>query len=206
MPSKLRLRPIFAPIVKLLAKGFSKIGITPNIATVLMLVCSGVSVYFLFMNNLLWFGIFLFITGIMDGVDGAIARITQKSSPFGGFFDSTSDRLSEGIIFAGLIATRQIYFLILPELSLLLIISAFMLSFLFSYMRARIEIIQKGYDTNIGVMARSERLFFLFIISLLSHFIDFRIFTWGFVIFTLAVCLSTVHRFVDYKRQIDASE
>ncbi len=206
MPSKLRLRPMFAPIVKFIAKFLSKIGVTPNIATILMLVCSGLSVYFLFVNDLLWFGLFLFITGIMDGVDGAIARLTKQTSSFGGFFDSTSDRLSEGIIFAGLIATRQTIFFLSQNLSLLVIFIALISSFLFSYMRARIEIIDKGYDTNVGVMARSERLFFLFIISLLAHFVEISLFTWGFIIFTIAVCLSTIHRFLSYKRQIDATE
>jgi len=50
-----------------------------------------------FIQNLLLFSIFVFITGIMDGCDGAIARLTGKSTKFGGFFDSIMDRFSEFI-------------------------------------------------------------------------------------------------------------
>lgn len=206
MPSKLRLRPIFAPLVKGIAKILSKLGITSNMATILMLFCSFVCVSMLFIDNILWFGIFLFITGIMDGVDGAIARITNKSSKFGGFFDSTMDRLSESIIFASIMMTRDRYLLIPKELSLFLIIIAALSSFLFSYMRARTELIQKGYDTNVGLMARSERLFFLFVISILSSFFGFVIFTWGFILFTILIVLSAFYRYNSYRMQIHASE
>jgi hypothetical protein len=59
-----------------------------------------------------------------------------------------------------------------------------------SYSRARAEIIQEG-DYDIGLMARSERLFFLFIITILAHFIGFMnlflcifmLLNWGTAIF-----------------------
>ena len=100
MPSKFRLRPIFAPFVKFLARGAIRLHITPNQATWLMLGCAFMAGLGLILwQNLLWFGIWVFITGLMDGVDGAIARSTERGSAFGAFFDSTMDRASEGVIY-----------------------------------------------------------------------------------------------------------
>lgn len=206
MPSKMRLRLVFAPVVKLLGKFFAKIGVTPNLATIGMLICAIVATYMLFIDNILWFGIMIFVTGIMDGVDGAIARITQKTSKFGGFFDSTMDRISEGVIFTGLLINKEKYILFPPGISTLLIALSLISAFMFSYMRARCELIQKGFDTNVGLMARSERLFFIFLISIFAHFYGLYVFTWGFVIFTALTFLSFIYRFYSYKTQISSKE
>ena len=97
MPSKFRVRYIFRPLVNIIAKGLSKIGITPNIATILMLISAILSfVSLVFFSHLLIFAIFIFITGILDGVDGAIARLTNKSTKLGGFFDSITGRCLRG--------------------------------------------------------------------------------------------------------------
>jgi len=103
MPSRFRLRYVFKPLIKLIAKALIRIRVTPNMATIIMV---GISILcfvsLVIFRNLLFFSIFVFITGIMDGCDGAIARLTNKSTKFGGFFDSFMDRLSEFIIFFGL--------------------------------------------------------------------------------------------------------
>ena len=76
MPSKFRLRRIFKPLVIKMAEQFSKISMTPNQASYLMLFFSAVSFVMLFVvENFILFGIFVFITGIFDGIDGAIAVI-----------------------------------------------------------------------------------------------------------------------------------
>jgi len=171
MPSKFRVRYIFRPVVNLIAKGSRKLGITPNIATIIMLsfaILSFISISCFY--NLLLFAIFIFLCGIFDGVDGAIARLTNKETKFGGFFDSTMDRFSEFFIFLGLL----IYFwdqLLWDFIDMKLIIFiAFLFSILISYSRARADIIYKG-DYDIGLMARSERFFYLFIAMFVAFFI-----------------------------------
>ena len=83
MASKFRLRYIFKPLVNLIAKGLIRIGVTPNIATIIMFNFSVLSfISLVFFQNLLCFSIFVFITGIMDGCDGAIARLINKSTKF----------------------------------------------------------------------------------------------------------------------------
>jgi phosphatidylglycerophosphate synthase len=100
MASKFRLRRIFRPFIKLLAKILSKMGVNPNLATIIMLCFSIFSFFALvFFFNLFFFSIFVFLVGIFDGVDGAIARIKNRATTFGGFFDSIMDRTSEFVIF-----------------------------------------------------------------------------------------------------------
>lgn len=173
MPSKFRLRYLFRPLVNLIAKGLIRIGITPNLATIMMFCFSILSfISLVFFRNLLCFSILVFITGMMDGCDGAIARLTNRSTKFGGFFDSFMDRTSEFFIFLGLYIYNQDQLLWNCIDMKLIILISFLASIMISYTRARAEVFFKG-DFDVGLMARSERLFFLVIISIISFFYDF---------------------------------
>ena len=173
MPSKYRLRFIFKPLIQLVAKGLIKIRVTPNLATIFMLCFAILSfIWISFFQNLLIFSILVFITGIMDGVDGSIARLTERASKFGAFFDSVMDRISEFFIFIGLIIFNwNNYLWEFIDMKLILFISYF-ISFMISYCRARAEVFFKG-DFDIGLMGRSERLFYLFITMSFAFFIGF---------------------------------
>jgi len=108
----------------------------------------------------------------MDGCDGAIARLTNKSTKFGGFFDSFMDRTSEFFIFLGLYIYSQDQLLWNCFDMKLIILISFLASIMISYTRARAEVFFKG-DFDVGLMARSERLLYLVIISIISFFYDF---------------------------------
>jgi phosphatidylglycerophosphate synthase len=191
MASKFRVKYIFKPLVKILAKLMIKLHVTPNLATIIMLIMSLVSLFsIIFLRNLILFGIFVFLTGLYDGVDGMIARLTNQESSYGGFFDSTMDRFSEFFVLFGLlIYTWDQKLLILIDMKLVIILSIIG-SLMISYSRARAEVLQEG-DYDIGLMARSERLFFLFITMVLAYFIGFinyflfifMLLTWGTAIF-----------------------
>jgi CDP-diacylglycerol--glycerol-3-phosphate 3-phosphatidyltransferase len=209
MPSKFRVRVIFRPLVNIIAKGLIKIGITPNLATIMMLLFAIMSLISLvFFLNLLLFSIFIFLTGIMDGCDGAIARLTNKSSSFGAFFDSVMDRISEFIIFLVLF----IYFweLILWNIieMRIIIFFSFLGSIMISYARARAENFFKNSkeeaDLDIGLMARSERLFYLFITSIISFFYGF--FSEFLFLFMCLVILTALYRSIKIYNQIKKIE
>ena len=205
-PSKFRLRYIFRPLVNLLAKRLSKLGVTPNLATVMMLLFAIFSfISLVFLQNLLYFGILVFITGIMDGCDGAIARITNKTTAFGGFFDSVMDRISEFIIFlALLIFTWDQLLWDLIDMKLLIFFT-FLGSLMISYIRARAENFFKGKSKkgnfDIGLMARSERLFFLFISSVVA-FIFNAFFNELVFLFMCLVIGTALFRFLRISKQI----
>ena len=173
MASKYRLRCIFKPFVKLVAKCLIKIGVSPNLATTIMLSFSIISfILLVFLSNLLLFSIFVFATGFFDGVDGAIAREQEKVTRFGGFFDSLMDRISEFVIFLALLiynwnsALWGIF-----DMKIIILISFFS-SIMISYLRARAEVFFKG-DFDFGLMARSERLFYLVVTMLIANFVGY---------------------------------
>ncbi len=204
MPSKFRVKYIFRPLVKLIAQGLSKIGITPHIATMmtLMLAISSFLVLFLF-SNLLLFAIFVFLTGIFDGVDGSIAKQTNSTSKQGAFLDSTMDRFSEFVIFFALFFYFKDNLLWnVLDMKVIVILSLFF-SIMISYARTRGENLMKG-DYDIGLMARSERLFFLFISCIIALFFD--IFNVLLFVYMWLVLGTFVFRFLKIKGHIEIEE
>ncbi|HDZ17057.1 MAG TPA: CDP-alcohol phosphatidyltransferase family protein [archaeon] len=201
MPSKFRVRNIFKKkIVKVVSKGLIKIGITPNLATIIMLCFSILSFVSIWpIKNLLLFSIFVFITTLLDGCDGTIARMTNRSSSFGGFFDSVMDRISEFFIFLGLLLfnwNRLLWNFL--DVKLIVYIS-FLASLMISYSRTRAECFFSG-DFDVGLMGRSERLFYIFITIIFAHFygyVDIFLF-----VFMLSLIATVIFRIIKIYNQI----
>ncbi|TFG23559.1 MAG: CDP-alcohol phosphatidyltransferase family protein [Promethearchaeota archaeon] len=206
MTSKFRLRYIFRPLVNLIAKALIKLRVTPNIATIIMLLFAIFSLISLvFLQNLLFFAILIFFTGIMDGCDGAIARITDKSTAFGGFFDSVMDRISEFVIFLALLIYTWDQLLWDMIDMKIIIFFTFLGTLMISYIRARAENFFKEKPQNanfdIGLMARSERLFYLFITSIIVYLLN-AFFNELLFLFMWLVIGTALFRFLRIKKQI----
>jgi CDP-diacylglycerol--glycerol-3-phosphate 3-phosphatidyltransferase len=111
--------------------------------------------------------VLLTVGGLMDTLDGAVAKAAGTSSKRGSFFDSVSDRVSDMFIFGGL----AWYFLAGPghDPKLAIVPMAILgVSNTISYERAKAESL--GYTAKGGLMERAERLIGLGI-ALLLHFI-----------------------------------
>jgi CDP-diacylglycerol--glycerol-3-phosphate 3-phosphatidyltransferase len=138
--------------VSLLAKS----GISPNSITILGFLLSCVVAWVLATGHLFLGGFLTLLSGAFDMLDGAVARITGKSSRFGALLDSTVDRLSEGALFIGLLAyyaERSSY------QEIILIGAAIVGSFMTSYVRARAESL--GLKCEVGIFTRPERVILL---------------------------------------------
>ena len=162
-----------------------------------MIIFSFISVVSLIVfNNLAMFGIFIFITTLMDGVDGNIARMTGTVSKFGGFLDSTLDRLSEIIIFGGLVFCTSdfIIFTNMMIFEILMMLTLFS-SLMISYMRSRVSV-DLDMDLDVGLFARSERLFSITIILLFNSSI---IFSYGMILISIGIIGTAIFRFLKYK-------
>ena len=133
--------------------------VTPNALTaagVLLCALASVLVYFEYRNELVffWAGATLFVLGsILDILDGALARAGGKTTPFGAFVDSTTDRISEAFMLGAiaLVLTRDG-----SELGVGLTVAAIAGSFLVSYARARAEAL--GLRGDVGIGSRAERV------------------------------------------------
>jgi CDP-diacylglycerol---glycerol-3-phosphate 3-phosphatidyltransferase len=104
---------------------------------------------------------FLIGGGLMDILDGSVARANHRATPFGGFYDSVTDRVSDGLILGGVAwwISDQ------PRLFMLTIV-ALVAAEVTSYVRARAEAID--LTCSIGILERAERAVLL-MLALLLH-------------------------------------
>lgn len=139
--------------------GLARTRVTPNALTV-----SGVSlclvaallVPFEHRDKLLfyWLGAGIFVLGsILDILDGALARAGGKSTVFGAFLDSTTDRVGEGAMLAaiGLVFARHG-----NDTAVVFTIVGVAGSFLVPYVRAKAEAL--GLRGDVGLGSRAERV------------------------------------------------
>ncbi|MEJ7603678.1 MAG: CDP-alcohol phosphatidyltransferase family protein [Kofleriaceae bacterium] len=134
------------PIERLLVGRVSPNTITA--ASLLGCVATGIAAA---LGHLAW-ALWLFIlSGILDVLDGRLARITNKQTQSGALFDSVSDRWGELIVFSG-----YAYFM-RDTIWLLAVLGAIAGSMMVSYTRARAEGL--GIELHGGVMQRAERIF-----------------------------------------------
>jgi len=120
-------------------------------------------------------GALVLVAGWFDIVDGAVARVTGRTSKRGAFLDSTLDRVAEVAVFAGILVGGYS----LPILVLL----ALSLSLLVSYTRAKGDALGVALS-GVGIGERSERLLILAVLSIAG------LAYWG-VLLVLVVALYT---------------
>jgi CDP-diacylglycerol--glycerol-3-phosphate 3-phosphatidyltransferase len=139
-----------------LVRGLIRAGVTPNtLTTVGALVILASSVAY----GLGWIqvgGILLLLSGVVDTLDGQVARKGASTTKFGAFYDSTLDRVGDGASFIGIAA----YLLYAPDIRWRnAAILGCLLGILVSYMRARAEGL--GLECKVGIAQRAERLLLL---------------------------------------------
>lgn len=140
-------------------------GISPNVVTVIGTLLNGVAAVLAFHELWLAAAIVFVMGSLMDAMDGAIAKVTERVSAFGGFLDSTLDRVSEGLVLGGL----GLMFSTHDNLwALSACFVALACSYLVSYTRAKAESL--GVSCKGGLASRVERVVLLTIGLLLAQF------------------------------------
>ncbi len=133
-----------------------RIPVTPNQITVVGVALTFVAAVLAALGYLRWAGVVLIFAGTFDILDGALARSSGRSYPYGAFLDSTLDRYSEGAIYIGLAAYFASMDGPLQRWLLLATVAALAGSFLVSYVRARAQSL--GFTCESGLFARPERV------------------------------------------------
>ena len=147
------LKPAVTRIISPVARFFLRIGLTPNAVTVIGAVAVVISALFFFPRGVFFVGT-LIISFFMlsDLFDGAMARISATgASKWGGFLDSTVDRISDSsILFAITIylVNEQ------DDLSIIYIV-CLITGLLIPYIRAKAE--SMSIECNGGIAERTER-------------------------------------------------
>ncbi len=146
------LRLWFKWVLDPLGRLFLRLGLTPNMVTMLGLLGNTIGAYFLARGDLLTGGILVAVMTPIDALDGTMARLRGEASDWGAYVDSVSDRYSELIIYGGLLY----HFLTAGDVrGGMLTFGAAAGSVLVSYVRARAEGL--GYEAKVGLLTRAER-------------------------------------------------
>ena len=87
-----------------LMSALGRLPVTPNQITVVGTALTFLAALLAATGQLLPAGLVLAFAGTFDILDGALARSTRSSYPYGAFLDSTLDRYSEGAMYIGLAA------------------------------------------------------------------------------------------------------
>jgi CDP-diacylglycerol---glycerol-3-phosphate 3-phosphatidyltransferase len=180
--------------------GLARTRVTPNALTaggVLLCAAAAVAVYFEHRDELaaFWIGAALFIVGsILDILDGALARSSGKTTPFGAFVDSMTDRVSEGLILG---AIALVFMREGNEVALALTFAAAVGSFLVSYARAKAEIL--GLRGDVGLGSRAERVVLISAGLILAPWGALQ---WSIYLLAAIVWLTVVQRLLHVRRQL----
>lgn len=96
------LRPRFIGYLEPVADIFVKVGITPNQISLLSLIF-GIGCALCFIDRHFLLGsVFLFISALLDLVDGSVARKSGRQTKFGAVFDWIVDKYVDAIVLLGI--------------------------------------------------------------------------------------------------------
>jgi phosphatidylglycerophosphate synthase len=186
---------MFKGLVVRVAHPLASLGVRPNTISYFTLLLSFIAVLVLKLSeSQLIFGLLVFFVGFFDGVDGAIARLRSQTSPEGAFTDSVVDRISDVFLLFGVMLAypnESILGISVP-IWVLICTSSWLIT---SYTRARAESIEVE-DLDVGIGGRSERLFSLFIFSILSLLL------WGLLFVTIMGIATAAFRVHHYSGQL----
>lgn len=181
--------------------GLARTRVTPNVLTTAgVSLCLAAAVLVPFENRagawlVYWLAAGLFVVGsLLDILDGALARAGGKSTPFGAFLDSTTDRVGEGAMLAAiaLVFARQG-----KEWAVVLAVAAVIGSFLVSYTRAKAESL--GLRGDVGLGSRAERVVLL---TAGLVFAPWGGLPWAIVALSATAWLTVVQRILHVRKQL----
>ncbi|MDA4119898.1 MAG: CDP-alcohol phosphatidyltransferase family protein [Thaumarchaeota archaeon] len=177
-----RLRARLEGYLTGLGMRFSKAGLSPTSWTMVGLAVSILAAYSYSASSYrgeVVGGVLVLISGFFDLVDGAVARVTGKTSMKGAFVDSTLDRVAEVTIFAGILVGHYG-----SAISILLALST---SLLVSYTRAKGDALGISLS-GVGIGERSERLIIIAVASIIG------LLGWGVIIVLIVAAFTFLER------------
>ncbi|MBV8079291.1 MAG: CDP-alcohol phosphatidyltransferase family protein [Actinobacteria bacterium] len=180
--------------------GLAKTRVTPNaLTTAGVTLCGVAAVLVLFENRneilFYWLAAVVFVAGsVLDILDGALARAGGKTTPFGAFLDSTTDRVSEGFV---LTAIAYVFARHGRDVFVAVTMAAVAGSFLVSYTRARAEAL--GLRGDVGIGSRAERVVVITAGLVLA---PWGVLPWAIVVLTLTAWVTVAQRVLHVRKQL----
>ncbi len=198
VPGREQIREAILQYVELPGARFLRaLKLTPNAVTLIGFGFTVVAAYLVGSGWLLVGGIVFLLGSGLDLMDGALARLTGKVSPFGALLDSVFDRLGEAALFVGLAFyalgagfddSYRLVFIIVLFLALVFSQGV-------SYLRARGEGL--GVFSRAGLMTRTERVILLGIGLLIGQLF------WVLLLIAAVSCFTLFQRMFTIRRELN---
>jgi CDP-diacylglycerol--glycerol-3-phosphate 3-phosphatidyltransferase len=195
-----KIRGIWDKGMKPVGGFIGRSGVTPNQITLLGVVVQAVVSYLIVVDRLAEAGFVLIAAALLDTVDGAVAKARGLTTKFGAFLDSTMDRLSDALVFlpvAWLYLAEPTAARADQQWVAALALVTLVLSFLVSYARARAEGL--GFDCNVGLIERAERLIIMILALVFNDLLPA-----GLALLALASLITLVQRMMHVYKQAGA--
>ena len=182
--------------MKPVGERLARASISPNALTAAGVALSIVVAVAVVRDLLLVAGLAAILAAVADALDGAVAKAGGRVSRFGAVLDSTTDRLSDALLF---LPVAWLYGVSPPPdksgqawvaAAALVTMTA---AFLVSYVRARAEGI--GLDAKVGIAERAERLIIVIVALLLN------LLPWAMVILAVLTVITFVQRLLHVRAQ-----
>ena len=186
----------FEDTVQSMVKPLAGMGVTPNHVTALgvIVACLAAWLYWTWGGDrlrLVAAATTLLLSGLLDAVDGVLARTSGKTTKFGGFLDSVSDRYADVIVLSGII---------LGGLCDTAVGLAALTGFLMvSYARSRAEAAGVAM-AGVGLAERAERLVILAAATFLTVF-QLDALNWGVALLAALTHLTVLQRMLHFRRK-----
>jgi CDP-diacylglycerol---glycerol-3-phosphate 3-phosphatidyltransferase len=180
--------------------GLARTRVTPNALTVSgVSLCLAAAVLVPFENRdkllFYWLGAGIFVLGsILDILDGALARAGGRSSVFGAFLDSTTDRVGEGAMLA---AIALVFARNGNDTAVVFTIVGVAGSFLVPYVRAKAEAL--GLRGDVGLGSRAERVVVITAGLVLA---PWGLLPWAIYLLAATSWLTVVQRVLHVRKQL----
>jgi CDP-diacylglycerol--glycerol-3-phosphate 3-phosphatidyltransferase len=149
-----RLKPAVTRVITPVASIALRMGITPNAVTWTGAIAVVTAALYFYPRGEFFIGtVIICVMALSDLFDGTMARISQKgSSKWGGFLDSTIDRITDSAILVGI----SIYLIDKDDPLVIVVMVTLVTGILVPYIRAKAE--SFGIECTGGIAERAERL------------------------------------------------
>lgn len=148
------LKPAVTRAINPIARGALAVGLTPNAVTFIGAIGLVTSALYFYPKGDFFIGtLVISFFALSDLFDGAMARISHEgASAWGGFLDSTIDRVTDSALLVGL----TLYLVDVDDALTAVVIGALVFGSLVPYIRAKAESMQ--ISCSGGIAERTERL------------------------------------------------
>jgi CDP-diacylglycerol--glycerol-3-phosphate 3-phosphatidyltransferase len=194
-----RFRAYWARLMAPVARLLLRLGVSPDAVTFVGTLGVAAGALIFFPQGELALGVVVVTVFVFsDMVDGQMARLSNRTSSWGAFLDSTLDRIGDAAVFAGLVlwfagggdelwlSALALYCLVMGNLT--------------SYARARAESL--GMQAKGGIAERADRLVLILVATFFADALDFLpLLVAALVLLAVASTVTVVQRMVGVRRQ-----